>query len=77
MSAPVACGSFALGLFAGLFVGLLWLRSGRDPLWWLIRALIVLRAALGLAGAVGYRAALAWWRALPRAIEQARAEVVG
>lgn len=69
-------------LWGGLIIvstlaGLLWLRSGRDPLWWLIRALIVLRAALGLAGAVGYRAALAWWRALPRAIEQARAEVVG
>lgn len=69
-------------LWGGLIIvstlaGLLWLRSGRDPLWWLIRALIVLRAALGLAGAVGYRAALAWWRALPRAIEQSRAEVVG
>ena len=57
--------------------GLLWLRSGRDPLFWLIRALSVLRAARGLAGAVGDRAALVWWRALPLAIEQARAEVVG
>lgn len=52
-----------------------WLRTGRDPLWWLIRALIVLRAALGLAAEVAYQAALAWRRALPKAIERGRAEV--
>lgn len=52
-----------------------WLRTGYDALYWMIRGLIWLRAALHLAGRVIAEAARTWRRALPDTVSEMRREM--
>jgi hypothetical protein len=60
-----------------LIVGLVWLRSGRDPLYWLIAVLVIVRACVAQAADEGWAAACRFVRALPAAIERSRGECLG
>lgn len=64
-------------LALAIILAVVWLKTGRDPLYWLIRALIVLRAALSLAIATLAYAAKIWWQDLPAAIHAGSREVQG
>lgn len=55
-----------------LALGGVWRVSGRDPIWWLIRLLILVRAALSQLAAELMRAAARWWRSMPAAIDRSR-----
>jgi hypothetical protein len=65
----------ALGAFTVL--GLLWGRPGRDPLYWLITLLIVLRASIAQASIEIWRAARRWFDAMPAAVDRSRRECLG
>ena len=58
-----------------VLAGAAWARTGRDPLWWTIQALIVLRASLGLSWRALRMAGEAWWHLLPSTIDRAREDV--
>ncbi len=58
-------------------VGLVWLRTGRDPLYWLIVALVVLRAAVAQGAQESWAAACRWVEAMPSAIARSRRECLG
>jgi hypothetical protein len=63
-------------LFAVLFtLFLFWVLTGVDPLLQGIRALIIVRAGIGLALLQAHRAARTWWRLLPRAVSEVKKEV--
>jgi hypothetical protein len=64
-------------LLAATILGLLWLRSGHDPLYWLVRSIILLRAILAQAGAEFWRGCRRWWRAMPAAIRRSSWECLG
>lgn len=64
----------ALCLIVAMLCGLVWLKTGRDPIWWLIRALVILRAAVAQLSLETWNAAVRWWTAMPAAVERSRRE---
>lgn len=62
----------ATTMLAALAVGGVWRVSGRDPIWWLIRLLVLVRAAISQAAAELIRAATRWRRSMPAAIDRSR-----
>jgi hypothetical protein len=62
-------------LIVFIVAGLLWISTGTDPLLWLVRTLLVLRAGLAAAITVACEGAQEWWERLPAHIESAKQEV--
>jgi hypothetical protein len=67
----------AAALAAGLLMGLIWMRSGRDPLYWLIALLVLLRASIAQGSVELWAAACRWVAAMPAAINRSRRECLG
>lgn len=64
---------WAVALASAAFI--VWWLTGYDALYWIIRGLIWLRAALHLAGRVIAEAARTWRRALPDTVSEMRREM--
>lgn len=65
--------ALVLGAFSS---GLVYLVSGRTPLFYVAQGLLILEAAIREAITQIGRAAEAWWRAMPERIAAVRREVV-
>ena len=60
-----------------LSLGLLWIRTGRDPLYWLIALLVILRASVAQGSMEICQAFRRWVAAMPAAIERSRRDCLG
>jgi hypothetical protein len=67
----------AAALAAGLVLGVVWMRSGRDPLYWLIALLVLLRASIAQGSVEIWSAVRRWTAAMPAAIDRSRRECLG
>lgn len=67
----------AAALCAVSAIGLLWIRTGRDPLYWLITLLVVLRASIAQGSIELWMAVCRWVVAMPAAIDRSRRECLG
>jgi hypothetical protein len=67
----------AAAVAAGLVLGVIWMRSGRDPLYWLIALLVLLRASIAQGSVEIWAAACRWVAAMPAAIDRSRRECLG
>lgn len=55
--------------------GILWLRTGRDPLYWLIKSLIAFRAVLAVLCRMSIEAIQVFREYFPASFEQGKKEV--
>jgi hypothetical protein len=59
-----------------IVAGLAWVVTGVDPLIWIIRGLIWLRAGLVVVGELAPEAAAEWWARVPKRAGEAWREVL-
>ncbi len=58
-----------------IIVGILWLRTGRDPLYWLIKALIAFRAVLATVFRISLESIHVFREYFPESFAQGKKEV--